>query len=143
MKQVSWNHIVSYLVVAVFAVGLAFMVSLRFLSRSQSQTNPPQQTPAPAKSVAPQESAAAVAAEVQGFLEPFLYDSKNRRDPFQPFSDFRPAENQQILSVFEPSFEKFDTVETQYFDCHSTFAALLVGNCHLTDKRQMIFWFII
>jgi type IV pilus assembly protein PilP len=48
-----------------------------------------------------QESASAVAAEVQGFLEPFIYDAKNRRDPFQPYTDFRPTENQPTLSPLQ------------------------------------------
>lgn len=29
--------------------------------------------------------------ELEGFLEPFIYDIVNRRDPFQPYADFTPA----------------------------------------------------
>lgn len=47
------------------------------------------------------DSASTVAAEVQGFLEPFIYDAKNRRDPFQPFVDVRPVETQQFLSPLQ------------------------------------------
>jgi hypothetical protein len=94
MRRDSIGQILSYVFVAILAVAMAFLISLKFLKRSHSQEATP---PAQPKNVAPQESAAAVAAEVQGFLEPFLYDSKNRRDPFQPFQDFRPIETQQVL----------------------------------------------
>jgi len=92
MKNVTWFDILSYVGVSVLAVGLAFLIALRFVGKSHSQNNPAQPAPA-VKQTPTQESAAAVAAEVQGFLEPFIYDSKNRRDPFQAYVDFRPAEN--------------------------------------------------
>lgn len=92
MKQVTWFDVISYLVVSVLAVGMAFLVSLRFVTRSHSQTNPAT-APVTGKETPTQESASAVAAEVQGFLEPFIYSAKNRRDPFQTYVDFRPAEN--------------------------------------------------
>jgi type IV pilus assembly protein PilP len=29
--------------------------------------------------------------DLEGFLEPFIYDTVNRRDPFQPYSEFEPS----------------------------------------------------
>lgn len=94
MKRESLFQMVSYVFVSVVAVGLAFVISLRFLGRSYSQEDTLPDAP-PAQ----EESASAVAAEVQGFLEPFIYESKNRRDPFQAFADYRPAEPVNLLSV--------------------------------------------
>lgn len=64
-------------------------------------TPPPVGAAAGRPNVPAQESAAAVAAEVQGFLEPFIYDAKNRRDPFQPYADFRPVDTQLMLSPLQ------------------------------------------
>jgi type IV pilus assembly protein PilP len=104
MKKDSLFQILSYVMVSVLAVGAAFAISVKFIGRSRAQNGEPAQ---PAATVAPvmqkpaasTESAAAVAAEVQGFLEPFIYDSKNRRDPFQVYADFRPAENVNLAAL--------------------------------------------
>jgi type IV pilus assembly protein PilP len=101
MKILTWTDLLSYVLVSILAVGSAFLVSLRFVAHSHSQNNPAPTAAAPAKASAAQESAAAVAAEVQGFLEPFIYDSKNRRDPFQTYVDFRPAESNTNLSPLQ------------------------------------------
>lgn len=71
---------------------------------SQMPAAPAANTPSIPGSIpgtAPVSAAASVAAEVQGFLEPFFYDSKNRRDPFQAYTDFRPTENQPTLSPLQ------------------------------------------
>ena len=92
---------ISYASVATIAVGLAFLVSLRFVARSHSQaaaetaatTVGEKQRRNRRQGLPPKdrqsESAKAVLDEVNGFLEPFIYDSKNRRDPFQPFVEVR------------------------------------------------------
>jgi Tfp pilus assembly protein PilP len=84
----------SYVFVSVVAVGLAFMISLKFLGRSYSQGANMATGASPSE-----ETASQVAAEVQGFLEPFIYESKNRRDPFQAYADYRPAEPTNILAT--------------------------------------------
>jgi len=44
--------------------------------------------------VTPEESAPTGGiAELEGFLEPFIYDIVNRRDPFQPYSEYVPTED--------------------------------------------------
>jgi type IV pilus assembly protein PilP len=103
MKNLRLFQFLSYILVAVIAVGMAFGISLRFLGKTYSQTPAkkavdPNAKNTPTPQTPPgQESASAVAAEVQGFLEPFIYDSKNRRDPFQPFAEYRPVEQQTSL----------------------------------------------
>ncbi len=35
-----------------------------------------------------------IRTEVQSFMEPFIYDPKGRRDPFRPYSEYRPDEGE-------------------------------------------------
>jgi type IV pilus assembly protein PilP len=154
MKQGSWSQLMSYLLVSVLAVGSAFLVSLKFIGHAHSQ--PAQanvQTPAPAPTSAVpaspaadkpsqpvQESASAVAAEVQGFLEPFIYDSKNRRDPFQPYAEFRQIESPAMLPpLLRYELEEFKLVGIMW-DIHDPKAMLVdpERQVHLAAKNDPI-----
>ena len=112
-------HAISYFSVATIAVCLAFLIALRFVPRSHSQTTatpPPKPPPAgdavatPGASAAPVDksptaagdSAKAVLEEVTGFLEPFIYDAKSRRDPFQPYVEIRSASAMTVPSYLSP-----------------------------------------
>jgi type IV pilus assembly protein PilP len=169
MKQDAWIDLLAYTLVALGAVGLAFLVSLRFLAKSHAQNpvpppaqtqgsptkSPPPAPPAsngsaanstvkptdtPSSAGAVQESASAVAAEVQGFLEPFIYDAKNRRDPFQPYTDFRPTENQPTLSPLQ----RFDLEDLKLvgimWDVHSPKAMFLdpEKQVHVASRDESI-----
>lgn len=116
MRRENWLQAASYVSVAVVAVSLAFLVSLRFLTKSHSQANKPPGPPgAPAAPGAPSaaaaDSAKAVLEEVTGFLEPFIYDARNRRDPFQPYVDVRPAAGPDQQPVFLTPLQKFELSE--------------------------------
>jgi type IV pilus assembly protein PilP len=127
MRQVKWTHAFSYLAVSVLAIGLAFLISLRFLGRSLGQEPTEEPLPPPVIYPIAPDSAAAVAAEVQGFLEPFIYDGKNRRDPFQPFAEYRPVDTQsaQMLSAMQRyEVEQFKLIAIMW-DIHEPKAMFL------------------
>ena len=52
---------------------------------------PPVTEPAPA---IPATEPAPGIAQLEGFLEPFIYDIVNRRDPFQPYAEYVPVDDQ-------------------------------------------------
>ncbi len=109
MRRQDLIQIVAFVGVSVFTVGCAFLLSLSWMSRSIAQEN---ESAAPAAnipqagaesstgSVQPIESAPTLTEEaahssvstVQEFLEPFIYDLVNRRDPFQPYAEVIPTE---------------------------------------------------
>jgi type IV pilus assembly protein PilP len=97
------KHYGAYLLVTVLAVSGAFLLSLKFVGslRAQESEVPPAAT---APSGGPSVEQAPMAqdmgsggsnsgiAELEGFLEPFIYDVPNRRDPFLAFAEFIPQE---------------------------------------------------
>lgn len=124
MSRKEIYNLSAYTLVGVVAVGMAFVISLRFLGKSHSQEPPPpppppppveQAAPAPGTppAPAPAENQAAPAppqmnaeraddiSELQGFLEPFTYDSNNRRDPFQPYMEYKDDRNFEPTQKFE------------------------------------------
>jgi type IV pilus assembly protein PilP len=68
---------------------------------AQPPAAPPPAAPPPAQSNAA--SANPGIAELEGFLEPFFYDLSNRRDPFQPYGEFSPAEETGNLTTLTPA----------------------------------------
>lgn len=46
-------------------------------------------------------------AELEGFLEPFIYDIVNRRDPFQIYADYIPADESGGQRTLSPA-QRFD-----------------------------------
>jgi type IV pilus assembly protein PilP len=121
MKRNDLVQIFSYLAVGLLSVGAALSLSLHFLHRAGAQTNPAEATapPAPdatAEPVAADATSAPAApvapktpgiAELEGFLEPFIYDITNRRDPFQPYAEFVPSDNNVPLRALSPA-QRFD-----------------------------------
>lgn len=105
-----------YFGVATLSVGLAFALSLKFMTKSHSQepsdasglgsvqgvgtTAPAENNP---NALAPPtaNSNPSDLSDLQGFLEPFLYDASNRRDPFQPFIEFREERGLRPISKFD------------------------------------------
>jgi len=100
VKQLS-----GYVLVSVLAVGAAFALSLKFVGSLRAQQGNP---PAPPASVgqrqdspAPDASGSSNSgiAELEGFLEPFIYDIANRRDPFLAFAEFIPQEEGPLRAL--------------------------------------------
>lgn len=115
MKRQDLLQIGAYLVVSLAAVGGAFAISLRFLGplaaqdstppaaeaqvdEAQAGEAPPAATPSasapaapPAESDEPPAEKGSGLAELEGFLEPFIYDMVNRRDPFTAFAEYVPS----------------------------------------------------
>jgi Tfp pilus assembly protein PilP len=119
MKRENWLQISAYILVAAMSIGSAFSLSLHFLKKAraqdaaQAQAAPPAPTspgqpPSAGTATAPADGTQTPAAdqansgiaELEGFLEPFIYDIVNRRDPFLPYSEYVPVDNtpQRALS---------------------------------------------
>lgn len=122
IKQDELFQIGAYVIAACLAVGGAFLVSSRFLGSARAQQDaavpdaaappsdggdmaPPPAQPAetmptqtPAQEAQDMATANAVnaansgIAELEGFLEPFIYDIVNRRDPFQAYAEYVPVD---------------------------------------------------
>ncbi len=109
-------QLVAYASASVLSVGLAFLVSLKFIGPIKAQT-----PPAPAASGAPSTPPAGEAAhdplttaqassgisELEGFLEPFIYDIVNRRDPFQAYAEYVPVDEGGPSRPVSPA-QRFD-----------------------------------
>lgn len=108
MKKNDALQLLSYVGVSVLSVGAAFIISLQFIGGSSAQegnsaTDQPQQEPQaqpiPAETQTPSSPGASSdmgeegssLAEIEGFLEPFIYDIVNRRDPFLAYAEFVPS----------------------------------------------------
>jgi type IV pilus assembly protein PilP len=115
----------AYALVSVLAVGAAFALSLKFVGslraqeeepsatqQEQAAPNPPAQNqPAQNQRIQnappiPDAGGAGLAAssnsgiaELEGFLEPFIYDVANRRDPFLAFAEFIPQEEGPLRAL--------------------------------------------
>ena len=89
-------------------ITLVAMLGLSEAARAQNpqQTNsPPAQTPAPAPAagqVPPTAQVESAAQDVQGFLEPFVYDPRGRRDPFKPYGGIS-MENAPKKPILDPA----------------------------------------
>ena len=110
MKLLNLKQLAAYVIVAVMTVGLAFALSLHFIGklRAQDATTPPQQAaPAQEGEAAPENGAPPIdqpasnsgIAELEGFLEPFIYDVANRRDPFLPYAEYIPQEEGPVRAM--------------------------------------------
>lgn len=119
MKKQEAIQLSAYVGVSVLAVGAAFLVSLNFIGKSRAQNPPPpgqeqlqQQIPVPPTPGAPAEpgitppptgTSSSGVAELEGFLEPFIYDMVNRRDPFLPFAEFMPTNDEGPARALTPA----------------------------------------
>ncbi|MGE4133464.1 MAG: pilus assembly protein PilP [Bdellovibrionales bacterium] len=90
-------QLIAFTLTSVLSVSLAFVVAMRFLGATRAQTPPP--PPPPPAATAPgqldeghdpmtTEEANSGISELEGFLEPFIYDIVNRRDPFLAYAEF-------------------------------------------------------
>lgn len=106
MRRQDLLQILAYILVSVISVGGAFVLSSRFLASSRAQDSetlpaPPPETPPPGSSAPPagstveraEKPASSGIAELEGFLEPFIYDIVNRRDPFQAYAEYIPQDD--------------------------------------------------
>jgi type IV pilus assembly protein PilP len=59
--------------------------------------------PAPIKSAGSDTSGI---SELEGFLEPFIYDETNRRDPFVPYSEYIPPTDGLLPGQLDPGMEE-------------------------------------
>ena len=90
----SIKQLAAYILVSVIAVGGAFAVSLKFIGQTSAQEAPPVAPGPPGQTAPPAQGATGNSglAELEGFLEPFIYDVANRRDPFLAYAEFIPAD---------------------------------------------------
>jgi type IV pilus assembly protein PilP len=106
MRRQDLVQILAYILVSTISVSGAFIVSLRLLTVSKAEdqasrrtSEPPPQPEADNPTAASADNAGKSAAssgidELEGFLEPFIYDIVNRRDPFQAYADYTPQGDQ-------------------------------------------------
>ncbi len=95
-----------YTIVAALAIGGAFVLSLKFIGGLRAQETQPAnvqnttQIPAEtSENEAPTGNSSSGIAELEGFLEPFIYDIANRRDPFLPFAEFIPQDEGPVRAL--------------------------------------------
>ena len=107
MRKHDFFQLGLYVLASAVSVGAAFLFSLQFMGQSVAQEDqmaPPeleeQALPQDPDSSAGDEANSSETtsksggpgiAQLEGFLEPFIYDMINRRDPFLPYSDFIPV----------------------------------------------------
>lgn len=100
MSRRDLGQAAAYVLVGLLSIGAAFMISFKFLGRSHAQDSLPASVEEPTTVAPPEDEAGVVAegsqpggaSELEGFLEPFIYDIVNRRDPFQPYADYVPSD---------------------------------------------------
>jgi len=106
MRRFDFFQLGAYAAAAVFAVGGAFIISLRFMGPARAQEGAPNSASTPqaasqsesqpaqgaqatnAQTNQAESSAQGGLAEIEAFLEPFIYDVVNRRDPFLPYAEY-------------------------------------------------------
>lgn len=118
MKREEVAPLLSYVIASLVSVGLAFIVSLKFMGPTRAQ-EPPPASAAPATTAPPDEpqpltsaQASSGISELEGFLEPFIYDIVNRRDPFQAFAEFVPLDDSGPQRPLSPA-QRFDLEQLQ------------------------------
>ena len=132
MRKAQISQLLSYVLVAVLCVGSAFLLSLKFIGKSRAQEGAPAaSSPAqPAQPRAPTNPAASPPnaespgtpgvppagavknskselSDLEGFLEPFIYDVVNRRDPFMAYAEYVPVDNAAPTRPMSPA-QRFD-----------------------------------
>lgn len=121
MKRDEIYQLLSYVAVSVVAVGAAFLISLKFLGPvgAQDAVTPPPPPPVDGSTpepppVEPMTTAQASSgiSELEGFLEPFIYDIVNRRDPFQAYAEYVPVEDSGPQRPLSPA-QRFELEQLQ------------------------------
>lgn len=126
-RRLSYKQILSsaliYLSVGGLGVGTAFYLSSLWLAPAESQQET-QGAPPPAPSAPPAAPALGTpgasreqdlvrenfVAEVQSYLEPFIYDPKGRRDPFGPYVEVQVSQEDGFQGPLLP-LQRFDVSE--------------------------------
>jgi type IV pilus assembly protein PilP len=120
VKREDLAQLLAYIGISLVSVGLAFSVSTRFLGVSRAQTPPPPPEATPSGQTATDQvheplttmQANTGISELEGFLEPFIYDIVNRRDPFQAYSEFVPGDENGPSRPLSPA-QRFDLEQLQ------------------------------
>ncbi len=120
MRREEIHQLLAYVAVSVVAVGAAFLVSLKFLGPvgAQDAGAPPPPTGGEAPPVPPPiepmttAQASSGISELEGFLEPFIYDIVNRRDPFQAYAEYVPVEDSGPQRPLSPA-QRFELEQLQ------------------------------
>lgn len=119
MKRDDVQQLVAYAAASVVAVGAAFAISLKFMNPVTAQDTgapppPPADGSAPQQPVIPMTTAQASSgiSELEGFLEPFIYDIVNRRDPFQAYAEYVPVEDSGPQRPLSPA-QRFELEQLQ------------------------------
>jgi type IV pilus assembly protein PilP len=127
MRHTDFQQLAAYVSASVVSVGLAFLVSLKFMGPSAAQTPPPPPGAPPAQTAPPAPGgpgqpvpvepmttaqASSGISELEGFLEPFIYDIVNRRDPFQAFAEYVPVDDAGPQRPLSPA-QRFDLEQLQ------------------------------
>jgi len=108
MRMNDVRQLGAYIAVSALAVGTAFALSLKFIGslRAQDEGPPPAGIEAPEQPGFEDQtqeratpSSSSGLAELEGFLEPFIYDVANRRDPFLAFAEFIPTEEGPLRAL--------------------------------------------
>lgn len=129
MNRESLIRNLSYLAVGIMTVGAAFLISVQFIGRLGAQAPSPRDAQTTPQAVAPTDGAQPSAdgpddeasqtdgsdenappeavTDLEGFLEPFIYDTVNRRDPFQPYSEFEPSGDTSVGQALSAA-QKFE-----------------------------------
>lgn len=81
--------------------------------------------------------------DFQSFLEPFIYDPKNRKDPFKPYVEVEPIDNGELQGPLLP-LQRFDTSEIKLvgiiWDVKAPKAMFLdpTNTVHIIGKNERI-----
>lgn len=130
MKRAELQQMSLYLAAALASVTVAFLISMKWLGslKAQEGAPPPANLQAPGmppgveqvpvdrgavQSAAqaagltdqapPSSDSSSNLAELEGFLEPFIYDMVNRRDPFLAYAEFIPVEGEGPARALTPA----------------------------------------
>ncbi len=120
MNRAAWLQSLSYVAVAILSVGAALLISLQFIGGSRAQTSdatvPPDATATSEQGEVPAgdvvEEGQKAMTDLEGFLEPFIYDMVNRRDPFKAYSEYDPEDSSAPLRPMSPA-QRFDLEQLQ------------------------------
>jgi type IV pilus assembly protein PilP len=109
-----------YLAVGALGVGTAFYLSSLWLNPAQSQAptdapvvpppDPTVSSPGAVPGSAQDLLRENFVAEVQSYLEPFIYDPKGRRDPFGPYIELQLNQDENFAGPLLP-LQRFDVNE--------------------------------
>jgi len=115
MMRELWIRNYPYAAVGFLSIGAALLISIQLVPGLRAQTDGASSgihgTGANGQngSTHPNEAGgdADSVSDIEGFLEPFIYDIVNRRDPFLPFAEYEPGDDTGPLRPLSPA-QRFD-----------------------------------